>query len=339
MNSLFGFSLDYSFIFSLVISFLTTILFFKKLLPLFIYLKFLDRPISRSNHDTPISLGGGLLVIPIIIFVSYLFGYKWAGIHISVLVILFLISLIDDLKNVRAILRLMVHFFCITFYVHFYLMQKNILLLNIDNSFLIFVTYLFMIIGITWFINAFNFMDGIDGITAIEVIFLTSSLLVLNYFLDIKNNILYYSIIGATIGFLIFNWSPAKIFLGDTGSIPLGFMMVHLLADFASEGYWVVVLILPMYYLMDTTFTLLIRVWKGKKFWEAHSEHFYQKAIRNGQTHRRVCYKVILLSLGLFVFAFFSIIDKNNFIFLILSIIWCIFFLLNFSNKKNLISK
>ena len=143
-----------------------------------------------------------------------------------------------------------------------------------------------------------------------------------------------YSILGVSLGFLIYNWHPARIFLGDSGSIPLGFLMVHLLAEFYFNGYWLAVLILPMYYLIDTSFTLLLRIWKGEKFWQPHSQHFYQKAIRNGQSHQEVCLKVIILSLGLFLFSFLSIVEKNNFIFLILSFFWCTVFILNFSKAK-----
>ena len=156
----------------------------------------------------------------------------------------------------------------------------------------------------------------------------------LNLYLGLENSILHICIIGASVGFLFYNWSPAKIFLGDSGSIPLGFLMLCLLAEFSIQGYWLASLILPMYYLLDTSITLLNRIFKREKFWEPHSQHFYQKAVRKGQTHKKVCVKIILLSMGLFIFSFFSILEKNNLIFLILSIVWCIFFLLILSKSK-----
>ena len=70
---------------------------------------------------------------------------------------------------------------------------------------------------------------------------------------------------GTISGFLVYNWHPAKIFLGDSGSIPLGFLMLYFLVDFAIIGYWVAALILPMYYLLDTSITLFSRVYKERE--------------------------------------------------------------------------
>ena len=333
MKTLYQIYLDFPLIVFLSCSFFSTIIFLKFLIPLFIQLKFLDKPNNRSNHITPISLGGGLVVLPIIFLVSYFAGYSWSYANIFALIFLFLISLVDDLKNIRASYRLIVHFFCIFIYVHFLLSEKNLLLI-FNNEYLKTIIYIFLILSITWFINAFNFMDGIDGITAIQVIFLTSSLLVFKFFLGLENNILHFCLLGTALGFLLFNWHPAKIFLGDAGSIPLGFLMLYILVELFIKGYWVSVIILPMYYLLDTAITLLYRVWKREKFWRSHSQHFYQKAVRGGQSHEKVCFKIIVLSIGLFIFSFLAILEKNNFIFLILSFVWCIFFLLNFSNNK-----
>ena len=90
--------------------------------------------------------------------------------------------------------------------------------------------------------------------------------------------------------------------------------------------------------LLDTSITLFIEFTK-ERFWESHSQHFYQKAARNNQSHKKVCFKIILLSAGLFIFSILSIIEKNNLIFLIFSFVWCIFFLLNFSKQKLLIKQ
>ena len=90
-----------------------------------------------------------------------------------------------------------------------------------------------------------------------------------------------------------------------------------------------------MYYLLDTSITLFNRVWKRESFGNRIVNTFYQKAVRNNQSHKKVCFKIILLSAGLFIFSILSIIEKNNLIFLILSFVWCIFFLLNFSKQKN----
>ena len=335
MQVLSSFIYNNLFLFSGIVSFLVSLLSLKLLLPLFIKLKFLDIPNTRSNHDLPVALGGGLVVIPIIFIIAFLFNYQWSLINMLTMLALFFISIVDDFKSVKAFIRLKVHILLIALYVHFNLVNEIGTSTNINNNYLLFVIYALFILFIAWFINAFNFMDGIDGITSVQVVFLTLSLIFLNSYLGFNNSILYYVVIGTISGFLFFNWSPASIFLGDSGSIPLGFLMTHFLIEFALKGFWVSALILPMYYILDTAITLIIRIHKKEQFWKAHSQHFYQKYVRSGKTHKQVCLNIIILSLGLFTFALLSTIFKNNLIFLILAIFWCVFFLIIFSTKKN----
>ena len=335
MQVLISFFNNNIFLLSAISTLITTIVSFKFLLPLFIRFKFLDQPTSRSNHKVAIPLGGGLVIIPLIIFNTFLFNYDWAIVNIIIIFLLFLVSLIDDLQNIKASVRLGMHLFCVTIYIYFNLINEIDSYLYLSKSYEKFIFCIFLILALSWFINAFNFMDGIDGITSIQVIFLTTSIIFLNYILGFNNSILHYALVGASIGFLIFNWSPASIFLGDSGSIPLGFFMTHFLLDFALKGFWVASLILPMYYILDTTITLIIRILNKEEFWKAHSQHFYQRFVRSGKTHSQVCIYVIILSLGLFLFALSSVIFKNNIIFLLLSFFWCVYFLYNFSiNKK-----
>jgi UDP-N-acetylmuramyl pentapeptide phosphotransferase/UDP-N-acetylglucosamine-1-phosphate transferase len=101
------------------------------------------------------------------------------------------------------------------------------------------------------------------------------------------------AIIGASIGFLVWNWSPARIFLGDVGSAPLGYLLGFLLLGVAARGYWKIVLILPLYFVADATITLARRVLRGERVWQAHREHFYQLAVRRGLGHAAVVERVI----------------------------------------------
>ena len=181
--------------FSIIISFLITIILCKLLLPLFVNLGFLDQPTNRSNHSAPIALGGGVIVIPIIVLVSFLIGYEWPLVGITALLILFLVSLVDDLKSINALIRLAVHFFCVSIYVHFYLINQLSVFTEINKAYFIVLFYLFSIVGISWFINAFNFMDGIDGITSVNIIYLTVSIIILSKFLGFNSGILHYTII------------------------------------------------------------------------------------------------------------------------------------------------
>jgi UDP-N-acetylmuramyl pentapeptide phosphotransferase/UDP-N-acetylglucosamine-1-phosphate transferase len=152
-----------------------------------------------------------------------------------------------------------------------------------------------------WFINLFNFMDGIDGIAGVETAAIGAGIFIAAKIgkLDGHWLMLGLSAAAAAVGFLRWNWHPAKIFLGDVGSVPLGFLLGWLLLSFAAAGHPIPALILPLYFLADATITLLRRLLRGEKVWLAHREHFYQLAIRSGLRHDQVSGLVAMCSLFL----------------------------------------
>ena len=157
-----------------------------------------------------------------------------------------------------------------------------------------------------WFINLFNFMDGIDGIAGVEAIGIGIGLYAIGaVFMPIAAN---YgqglTIASAMAGFLVWNWQPARIFLGDVGSIPLGFLLGWLLLDLAANGLWQAALILPLYYLADASLTLLRRLLRGAVIWQAHREHCYQLAVQRGRKHSTVAGAVALVNAVLVGLAF-----------------------------------
>src|SRR5207244_2759978 len=112
---------------------------------------------------------------------------------------------------------------------------------------------------LVWFINLFNFMDGIDGLAGSEAAAIGLGLLLFaaaGVGHDPGLMALGAAIAAAAIGFLVWNWAPARIFLGDVGSVPLGYLLGFLLLDQAARGHWKVALILPLYFLADATITL-----------------------------------------------------------------------------------
>lgn len=151
-----------------------------------------------------------------------------------------------------------------------------------------------------WWINLFNFMDGIDGLAVSEAAAICGGLLlfaVVGNGADPTAALLAAGIIGAAIGFLVWNWQPARIFLGDVGSVPLGYLSGFLLLDVATRGRWKIALILPLYFLADATITLFRRLLAGERVWEPHRQHFYQQAVRNGLSHPAVVKRVIAADL------------------------------------------
>ena len=151
-----------------------------------------------------------------------------------------------------------------------------------------------------WWINLFNFMDGIDGLAASEAAAIGGGLLLfatLGIGDDSAAALRAAGLFGAAIGFLWWNWSPARIFLGDVGSVPLGYLSGFLLLGLAARGHWQIALILPLYFLADATITLLRRLLRGERVWQAHRQHFYQQAVRDGLGHSAVVKRVIIADL------------------------------------------
>ena len=116
-------------------------------------LGFVDIPNSRSNHKIPVSLGGGMVVVPIIILGGYFYKVNFSLLGYLVTTILFFISLLDDIKNINALLRLALHMCCIFFYVHNYFAERIEELFPFLNNIVVYTMYAFTVITITWFIN------------------------------------------------------------------------------------------------------------------------------------------------------------------------------------------
>lgn len=268
----------------------------------------LDMPNHRSSHAVPTPRGGGLAVTPILLLTA-MGVFVWSGettwdrwLLIVAAVGLAAVSWLDDRHNLSARLRFGVQFIAVIAG-----------LLAIDGPVLqglvpIWLDRIFAALAWVWFINLFNFMDGIDGISGVEAgsigagVFLLALLAPSPAFIDL--GILGLGIVAIMIGFLIWNWHPAKLFMGDVGSVPLGFVLGWLLLDLAGRGMWLPALIFPAYYLFDATFTLFRRVLRGEKIWQAHREHFYQQATGRGMRHNRVSVMILVTNILLIAVVF-----------------------------------
>ena len=261
----------------------------------------LDYPNERSSHFDPTPRGGGIAVT-ISILLAWIALHKVglvASSFVSIALgtsLLALVSWIDDLRGLSPGMRLVAQGAAVTI---------GILVLPSTRSALeawLGSTLFFVAAGLVWvwWINLFNFMDGIDGLAVSEAAAICSGLLLFALVgdgADPAAALLAAGIIGAATGFLVWNWSPARIFLGDVGSVPLGYLSGFLLLDLASRGRWKIALILPLYFLADATITLLRRLLAGERVWEPHRQHFYQQAVRNGLPHSAVVKRVIAANL------------------------------------------
>ena len=162
-----------------------------------------------------------------------------------------------------------------------------------------------------WFVNLFNFMDGIDGITGVETISIGSGVigLVMIGSVGIELQLPALAMVAAITGFLVWNWQPSKIFIGDVASIPLGFlsgwMLLETAAASAGLSGWAAAVLLPGYYLVDATFTLVRRMLRRENIFEAHRQHFYQQATQRGFSHAGACLAILALNIFLIAMALF----------------------------------
>ena len=156
-----------------------------------------------------------------------------------------------------------------------------------------------LVLGMLWFINLVNFMDGLDWMTVAEMLPVTVALAAFSLVGEAPAGILpiALALAGALLGFAPFNRPVARLFLGDVGSLPIGLLTGWCLIELASRQHLAAALLLPLYYLADTTITLFRRIAAGERFWDAHRSHFYQRATDNGFSVRQVVTSVFLLNL------------------------------------------
>ncbi|RED49208.1 MraY family glycosyltransferase [Aestuariispira insulae] len=275
----------------------------------------LDHPNHRSSHKVPTPRGGGIAVTSIILAVwLWQLGPDGALLDYLPLGVGFLLagmSWLDDIYDLSAKIRFLAQL-VLTGMSLPWVFQHGI---PLEAYLPVWLIAILIILAWTAFINFFNFMDGIDGISGVEaigiglgftLITLSSAQSASNPFptFELAPGLL---IAAATAGFLIWNWHPAKIFLGDVGSIPLGYFLGGLLLVLAARGEWAAAIILPGYYLTDAGLTLLKRIIRREKIWEAHRDHYYQRAVRSGHSHARVSLMIALTNCGLIILAGWSV--------------------------------
>jgi len=254
----------------------------------------LDIPNQRSSHTVPTARGGGLAIV-MAFFCAMLFLHTTQGLNLSVVaawsatLLVAVIGFCDDHAHVPARWRFLTHLVAALLVLFFLqgfpwlwlpspvdaLLQRGMLNLG-------WLGYPLGALLLVWLLNLFNFMDGTDGLAASEAVFVSAALAGYLYFLDKDLFSIALNLMAAALGFLLWNWPKAKIFMGDVGSgwIGLALGVLILLAAQQAAVLLYCGLILLGIFVVDATYTLLYRVGSGQKWYEAHCSHGYQRAAK-----------------------------------------------------------
>ena len=262
-----------------------------------------DAPNSRSSHARPIPRGGGAGFVPVIL-ATWVVLWRLGSPVISVAVLLgalavTAISFADDLWSVSAWQRFVVQAAAVLGALYFFPSEGSIIANYLPIPVDRFIAGALWL----WFINLFNFMDGIDGIAGAEAAIVGVGVAVLAALRpDLGLPGMEALTVGtAALGFLLFNWPPARMFMGDVGSTGLGFLLGWVLLTVAAKGALVPALLLPLYFAADATTTLAYRAWRRRPLSAAHRDHAYQRGVDTGLTHAVVTLRVAVL--GVFLIA------------------------------------
>jgi UDP-N-acetylmuramyl pentapeptide phosphotransferase/UDP-N-acetylglucosamine-1-phosphate transferase len=264
------------------------------------------RPNARSSHREPTPQGGGMAVVTAAFAVAWLAAAVAPGLartHGGELLalsaaaaLLALVGAIDDLRPLPASLRLAAQCAAVA----------GLIALTDPNWRLVpqlpwWIERAGLLVGGVWFVNLVNFMDGIDLMTAAEVVPIIGTVVALGFLgaIGVLPALVAAALAGAMLAFVPFNRPVARLFLGDVGSLPIGLMLGWLLLQLAIAGHAAAALILPLYYLADATITLGRRIGRGERVWEAHRTHFYQRATDRGFAVSEIIARVFLVNLVL----------------------------------------
>jgi UDP-N-acetylmuramyl pentapeptide phosphotransferase/UDP-N-acetylglucosamine-1-phosphate transferase len=256
----------------------------------------LDCPNDRSSHSIPTPRGGGIAIVGVLLAALVSLGFFFRSPLILVLLIavaaIAAVSWWDDAKGVSARVRFGVHAAAALAYGAVIWRTIPSEMTALAPRFVIAAAIVFCLVAYT---NAFNFMDGINGISCMQAALtaLGTGLVAAGALNSFEQPLVLIAaaVSGVALGFLPHNFPRATMFMGDVGSAPLGFVLAALAAAVictAGSMAMVPLILLHLNYLLDTGITLVRRILRGERFYEAHREHFYQRLVQAGRSHSEV---------------------------------------------------
>lgn len=296
----------------------------------------LDHPNDRSLHDRPVPRGGGLAILAALLvcgLVTVMFQPVpgLVGIVLGMLVVAG-VSFLDDRHSVPPFYRFVAHTVAAAVIVYggFFIQRLEIPGAGWHWSYI--VGAMFSVLFIVWMTNLYNFMDGMDGFAGGMAVIGFSVFALLGWQVG---NVLFMllSLVTAAAagGFLLFNFPPARIFMGDVGSSTLGLLAGTFSLWGARDGifqFWIAVLVfLP--FIADSTVTLVRRFLRREKLWQAHKTHFYQQLVQAGWGHRKTVLLEYAVMLGCGISAIWGV-HSAALMQIAIFVSWSLFYLLFF---------
>ena len=254
-----------------------------------------DRPNARSLHDRPVSRAGGIAILAglaaglaiVVLGEPPTPGQGWVIAGGSIIVS---VSFADDVRGVSPAIRIVCHLAAAVCVVLAGLSGERIVLPGAELHLGTHIGAVFTVLFVAWVVNLYNFMDGIDGLAGGMTLIGFTTLALLCAQRDAAMLVAVSSVVAAvSAGFLVFNFPPAKIFMGDLGSSLLGYLCAVMMlsaSNAASVPLWISVVVFSPF-IVDASVTLVRRIVAGERPWHAHRSHFYQRLVRLGWGHRK----------------------------------------------------
>ena len=267
----------------------------------------LEAPNARSMHKVPVPVGSGIAMVGTMLVLWPWWRGAASGPNLMLLVGiagLGVLSWMDDRRGLSPAIRLIAQTVAVALCLAWLPPEARVL-----PALPVLAERLLFGLAWLWFINLFNFMDGIDGLAGSETIAVAVGYLLLQMCAHFDGQLWHLALViaASTLAYLFWNWHPAKVLMGDAGSIPLGFLLGVLMLDLALRGYLAAGVILPLYFVADATITLLRRALRGEMVWQPHREHFYQRAVLGGASPPAVVWRVSASNVALIALALASI--------------------------------
>jgi Fuc2NAc and GlcNAc transferase len=263
--------------------------------------QFVDTPNERSSHTRPTPHGGGAALLVAftlgLLLAAWHYG-PWQSAFILLAIaamLLMALGIVDDMNGLSVGFRLLIYaLLCL-------LIAATFLRPLAATAFILWPLALLSALAMLWFINLYNFMDGIDGIAAIQSVIACGGAALLSWWAGGEQQYVLFCVLLAAVhcGFLIWNWPPARLFMGDAGSVPTGFLLEGLALLGGVQGQlnplcW---LILLAVFITDASWTLVWRIVTGQPFTQPHRLHAYQRLHRHWGSPLKIDFLLLTINL------------------------------------------